>query len=125
MEMILVSVISFILGGLVTAKNSKFNEDYIKLKSKIELTENMQEIIKRDFVQIANEAIKREQEDLRKQNKEALEEKISPLTKELGEFKEKVELFNLKAIENTTKIVEQISNLEKNNNTNKNIIAKI
>ena len=33
----------------------------------------------------------------------------------LGEFKEKVELFNIKGVENTTKIVEQISNLEKNN----------
>ena len=38
-----------------------------------------------------------------------------PLTKELGEFKQKVEHFNLKGVENTTKIVEQIGNLEKNN----------
>ena len=75
----------------------------------------MQEIIKRDFVQLANETIKNEQEDLRKQNRETLEEKILPLTKELGEFKQKVESFNLKGVENTTKIVEQITNLEKNN----------
>ena len=52
---------------------------------------------------------------MRKQNRESLEEKIAPLTKELDDFKQKVELFNLKGVENTTKIVEQISNLEKNN----------
>lgn len=52
---------------------------------------------------------------MRKQNRETLEEKILPLTKELGEFKAKVERFNLAGVENTTKIVEQIGNLEKNN----------
>lgn len=124
--MILISLISFSLGVLITAlvmqtlfgkKNLKFQEEYVKLKAKTEAIDNLQEIIKRDFVQIANETIKNEQEDLRKQNRETLEEKILPLTKELGEFKEKIEHFNLKGVENTTKIVEQITNLEKNNKT--------
>jgi len=95
---------------LISAK-----EDFVSLKSKFEAFESMQEIIKRDFVQLANETIKNEQEDLRKQNREALEEKILPLTKELGEFKKKVEDFNLKGVENTTQIRDQIANLEKNN----------
>lgn len=124
--MILISLISFSLGVLITAlvmqtlfgkKNLKFQEEYVKLKAKTEAIDNLQEIIKRDFVQIANETIKNEQEDLRKQNRETLEEKILPLTKELGEFKEKIEHFNLKGVENTTKIVEQITNLERNNKT--------
>lgn len=122
--MILTAIISFILGMLIstailvvifTNKSSKLNESYLQLKAKLEANNNLQEIIKRDFVEIATETIKKEQEDLRKQNREALEEKISPLTKELTVFKEKVEHFNLKGVENTTKIVEQISNLEKNN----------
>lgn len=122
--MILTASISFVLGALVaslvtyivfTKNNSSNKEEIIKLKTRLETSENLQEIIKRDFVQIANETIKNEQEDLRKQNRETLEEKILPLTKELGEFKEKVEHFNLKGVENTTKIVEQITNLEKNN----------
>lgn len=122
--MILTASISFVLGALVaslvtyivfTKNNSSNKEELIKLKTRLETSENLQEIIKRDFVQIANETIKNEQEDLRKQNRETLEEKILPLTKELGEFKEKVEHFNLKGVENTTKIVEQITNLEKNN----------
>ena len=109
-----------ILAGLILhllySKNIMvLKEENIKLRTKIETSESLQDIIKRDFVQLANETIKNEQEDLRKQNRESLEEKILPLTKELGEFKEKVEHFNLKGVENTTKIVEQISNLEKNN----------
>lgn len=117
---ILIAVISFILGAFITyfaflKKEAVFKEEIIKLKAKIETSETLQDIIKRDFVQLANETIKHEQEDLRKQNRETLEEKLLPLTKELGEFKEKVEHFNLKGVENTTKIVEQIGNLEKNN----------
>lgn len=120
----LIAVVSFIFGALFSAlimyiifskNNNSAKEELIKLRAKIETSENLQEIIKRDFVQLANETIKNEQEDLRKQNRETLEEKILPLTKELGEFKEKVEHFNLRGVENTTKIVEQISNLEKNN----------
>lgn len=116
----LVTVISFILGVALTSvvsilKQASLKEELIKLRAKYETSENLQEIIKRDFVQLANETIKNEQEDLRKQNRETLEEKILPLTRELGEFKAKVEHFNLKGTENTTKIQEQIANLEKNN----------
>lgn len=117
-------IISFLLGAFIasivsyiifTKRESITKEELVKFKTKMETAENLQEIIKRDFVQIANETIKKEQEDLRKQNRETLEEKILPLTKELGEFKEKVERFNLSGVENTTKIVEQIGNLVKNN----------
>lgn len=122
--MLLTALLSFVTGSAISAlilylyfskKENSLKEDYIKLKAQMETSENLQEIIKRDFVQLANETIKNEQEDLRKQNRETLEEKILPLTKELGEFKQKVENFNLKGVENTTKIVEQITNLEKNN----------
>ena len=122
--MFLTASLSFAIGATISAlvlhiiytkKNSEMKEEVIKLKAKFETSESLQDIIKRDFVQLANETIKNEQEDLRKQNRETLEEKILPLTKELGEFKEKVEHFNLKGVENTTKIVEQITNLEKNN----------
>ena len=122
--LILTGVISFILGALIcgivlylffTKKQASVNEELIKLKTQMETTGSLQEIIKNDFVKLANETIKNEQEDLRKQNREALEEKILPLKNELGEFKNKVEKFNLAGVENTTKIVEQILNLEKNN----------
>ena len=75
----------------------------------------LKKIIKQDFVKIANDTIKTEQEDLRKQNREALEEKLLPLTKELGTFKEKVDKFNINGVENTVKIIDQLNILEKNN----------
>ena len=109
---ILASAVCYIV---FSKKNLSLKEEIITLSAKSKSTEELQEIIKRDFVQLANETIKNEQEDLRKQNRETLEEKILPLTKELGEFKAKVERFNLAGVENTTKIVEQIGNLEKNN----------
>ena len=104
----LVTIISFILGAALTSvvfilRQASLKEELIKLRAKCETSENLQEIIKRDFVQLANETIKNEQEDLRKQNRETLEEKILPLTRELGEFKAKVEHFNLKGTENTRK----------------------
>lgn len=117
-------IVSFFIGAVLSGmivywiqikKITTTREEFIKLQAKLESFEGLQEIIKRDFVQLANEAIKNEQEDLRKQNRESLEEKILPLTRELGDFKAKVEQFNLKGVENTTKIVEQITNLEKNN----------
>ncbi len=117
-------IISFLAGAVMsgmacyivyTRKNARVLEKLVRLQTAAETSSSLQEIIKRDFVQLANETIKREQEDLRKQNRETLEEKILPLTKELGEFKEKVEKFNISGVENTTKIVEQIGNLEKNN----------
>ena len=118
------AVLSFLVGILLASvafyvfyskKIQALKEELITISAKSKSTEELQEIIKRDFVQLANETIKNEQEDLRKQNRESLEEKILPLTKELGEFKAKVEKFNLAGVENTTKIVEQIGNLEKNN----------
>jgi len=124
MQILYVNILYFIIGAILSAiccylyfskKQLKMHEELITIKAKNDASENLKEIIKNDFVRLANETIKNEQEDLRKQNREALEEKIKPLEKELGEFKAKVEKFNLSGIENTTKIVEQIGNLEKNN----------
>ena len=95
------SIISFSIGvlfsGLVvhlihSKKHMNTREELVRLKTRIETSDNLQEIIKRDFVQLANETIKNEQEDLRKQNRETLEEKILPLTKELGEIRKKLNI---------------------------------
>jgi len=119
------SIVLAFLGGFLLSmvlsyayfshKDLKTKEELITLRAKAASLEDIQSIIKNDFVKLANETIKNEQEDLRKQNRESLEEKLLPLTKELGEFKQKVESFNLKGVENTTKIEEQIANLDKNN----------
>lgn len=124
-----VIVSAFFMYVFYTKKNSAMKDELITLKAQIKNSADIKEIIRNDFVSLANEVIKNEQEDLRKQNRETLEEKILPLTKELGEFKEKVEKFNVSGVENTTKIIEQINNLEKNNksieNETKNLVEAL
>ncbi len=118
------NLICFITGGFLTGivvcffaekKLSHIKEKYIKLKAQTKTSEEFRETIRQDFINLASETIKNEQEDLRKQNRESLEEKLFPLSKDLKEFREKLEKFNISGIENTTKIVEQIGALEKNN----------
>ena len=120
------NLISFLIGAFIATlittliflkKQTSEKEELIRLRAESKNYNSLEELIKQDFVRLANETIKQEQEDLRKQNREALEEKILPLKNELGEFKAKVEKFNLTGVENTTKIVEQILNLEKNSAT--------
>ena len=105
MDLINGYIVIFILGASFSALIS------------IILFSKMKNALSKDFAQIANTTIKNEQEDLRKQNREALEEKILPLTKQLNEFKDRVDKFNISGVENTTKIIEQIAVLEKNNKT--------
>lgn len=120
------NLISFLIGAFIATlittlifikKQTSEKEELIRLRTESKNYNSLQELIKQDFVRLANETIKQEQEDLRKQNREVLEEKILPLKAELGEFKSKVERFNLTGVENTTKIIEQILNLEKNSAT--------
>ena len=120
------NLISFLIGAFIATlittliflkKQTSEKEELIRLRAESKNYNSLEELIKQDFVRLANETIKQEQEDLRKQNREALEEKILPLKNELGEFKAKVEKFNLTGVENTTKIIEQILNLEKNSAT--------
>ena len=120
------NLISFLVGAFIATlittliflkKQTSEKEELIRLRAESKNYTSLAELIKQDFVRLANESIKQEQEDLRKQNREALEEKILPLKNELGEFKEKVEKLNITGVENTTKIVEQILNLEKNSAT--------
>jgi len=90
-------------------------EELIRVKTQLETFENLQKIIKSDFSEIARDTIKSEQEDLRKQHQEALDLKLAPLTKELGEFKNKVEEFNTTGVKNTAMLSEKLSTLEKSN----------
>lgn len=107
--------IGAILSGIIVKLYSDKNcqQELIEARTKLETYKTLEDMMKSDFSEIARETIKNEQEDLRKQHKEALELTLAPLTKELGEFKTKVENFNENGIKNTTSIIEKITNLEK------------
>lgn len=121
--MFLIASLSFITGAIISAlilhivhtkKNSEMKEDLIRLKAKFETSESLQDIIKRDFVQLANETIKNEQEDLRKQNREILDDKIKPLSEKLQEFQKQVIDFHKTGEVNKTEIIKEIENLRNN-----------
>ena len=122
--MLLIASASFLSGVILSAivvhllhirKSFAEKEELIRLRAAAEASDSVQEIVRRDFTRLANEIIKNEQEDLRKQNRESLEEKLIPLTRELSNFRQNIESFNLKETENTAKLSEQINNLERNN----------
>ena len=109
--------IGAILSGIIVKlySDNKNQKELTVVKTKLETYKTLEDMMKSDFSEIARETIKSEQEDLRKQHKESLELTLAPLTKELGEFKTKVENFNENGIKNTTSIIEKITNLEKSN----------
>lgn len=105
------AIISGIIVKLYSDKNNQ--QELIKVSTKLETYKTLEGMLKSDFSEIARESIRKEQEDIRKQHKEALEVTLAPLAKELGDFKTKVERFNENGIKNTTSIIEKITNLEK------------
>lgn len=82
-------------------------------KSKLDILNQLQEIVKKDFTEIANKVIKEEQSDLREQNREALDEKLKPIKEDFEKFREKVEEFNKQGECNTATLKEKIENLVK------------
>ena len=92
-----------------------YTDKIARYETKIKEIEDLKTVLKHEFVQIAAQTIKSEQEDLRKQNREVLDERVKPFESQLENFKNKIEEFTLSGVKNTTSIVEQIKNLEHNN----------
>lgn len=117
--MMILNILCFSIGAILSGiivklySDNKNQKELTVVKTKLETYKTLEDMMKSDFSEIARETIKNEQEDLRKQHKESLELTLAPLTKELGEFKTKVENFNENGIKNTTSIIEKITNLEK------------
>ena len=112
-------IVSFLAGAIISGIIVRLvsNSEIVRLKTKMDTMGNLSDLIKNDFVTLANETIKNEQEDLRKQNQEALEQKIQPLAKELTEFKNKVDNFNTSGEKNTEVLKVLIKSLEDKNDS--------
>lgn len=119
LEVMILNILCFSVGAILSGiivklySDKKSQEEVVRIKTKLETFESLQKLIKEDFSEIARNTIKSEQEDLRKQHQEALDLKLAPLAKELGEFKTKVENFNTTGEKNTAALIEKITNLEK------------
>lgn len=99
-------------------QNNELSEEIMNLKSensanktKLEILSQVQELVKKEFTEIANRVIKDEQSDLRAQNRETLEEKLKPIKENFEKFREKIEEFNKQGETNTATIKEKIENL--------------
>lgn len=97
----------------LTKNIQKLSEEAVSDKTKLKMLTELQELVKKDFTEIANKVIKEEQSDLREQNREALEEKLKPFRENFEQFKEKIEDFNKKGEINTTTIKERVDSLIK------------
>ena len=84
------------------------------------LLEDIQKLVKEDFTSIANRVIKEEQQDLRAQNKEVIEEKLKPLKEHFEQFKSKIEDFNKLEETNNATLKVQIENLIRESTNIKN-----
>ena len=123
MFQILSIIVTFICGLMVMflLKNkeiSKLEKENIQLlteknylKEQIKSLDDIQKLIKEDFTTIANKVIKDEQQDLRAQNKEVIEEKLKPLKENFEQFKAKIEDFNKLEETNNATLKVQIENL--------------
>lgn len=95
----------------IRKNNEKLKTELAGVQAQIRSAGEFQEMIKKDFSELANEVIKQEQKDLREQNKEALEEKFKPLKEDFEKFRQTVQAFNVQGVKQTTAITEQIKNL--------------
>ena len=84
------------------------------LQAQIKAQEDFRNLIKEDFSKLAVQTINEQQEDLRKQNREILDDKIKPLSEKLQEFQKQVNDFHKSGEVNKTEIIKEIENLRNN-----------
>lgn len=127
---IITSIISFVFGTLITYifcknKSQQETKNYIEtlnetkaelsaIKTQIKTQEELRNIIKEDFTSLATQTIDKQQEDLRKQNREIIDDKIKPLNEKLQEFQKQVADFHKTGEVNKTEIIKEIENLRNN-----------
>ena len=114
------ALLGIFLGSLITFFVMKLNfhkqENEINLlKSQIKNQEDLRSIIKEDFSKLASETINEQQADLRKQNREILDEKINPLNTTLENFKKQVADFQQNSAERKAEIITELNHLKENN----------
>ena len=124
------SVIGLIFGALITyifCKNKfqnemknlydDLNQTHAKLntlEAQTKTQEDFRNIIKEDFSKLAVQTINEQQEDLRKQNREILDDKLKPLNEKLQEFQKQVSDFHTTGEVNKKELLKEIENLKNN-----------
>lgn len=124
---ILAIILSFVLGFLAAFivlknKNNKLEIENVKLEEKLNSIlqnnkekENYTELIKKEFVNLANQALLEKNKVLDENNQKNLQNCLNPLKEKIKEFQEKVEEYNITGIKSTQSLKEQFEYLANQN----------
>lgn len=122
MNSYIIAAIAFCLGFVIgyflclILKNKLVIENKILKESKVS-HENIMELVKNEFTNLANNALIEKQKNLQEQNALALDDKLKPVMERIKEFQQKVEQYNEEGIKNNISLMKEFENLEKNNKT--------
>lgn len=123
----MVSVLAFAAGFLVSyvimkSKNGNLQIENIKLQEQIKALEassktkeEYSNLIKQEFVNLANQALIEKNKMLNESNQKNLEIYLNPLKEKMKEFQTKIEEYNITGIKNTQTLKEQIEYLTSQN----------
>lgn len=123
----IVSILAFCVGFFVAhfimkSKNNSLQIENIKLQEKIKTIndsiktkEEYSNLIKQEFVNLANQALVEKNKMLNESNQKNLEIYLNPLKEKMKEFQEKIEEYNITGIKNTQTLKEQIEYLTSQN----------
>jgi len=120
---VLIGVLAFALGFLAAfavlrGKTTKLEVENAKLEEKINsILQNNKEkedysnIIRQEFVNLANQALIEKNKVLEENNQKNLQTTLAPLKEKIKEFQSKIEEYNITGIKNTQSLKEQIEYL--------------
>ncbi len=126
-EIILTVILGFVLGFLIAFifqknKNGKLEIENVKLQEKLNSIlqnnkekEDYTELIKKEFVNLANQTLLEKNKVLDESNQKNLQNVLSPLKEKIKEFQEKIEEYNITGIKSTQSLKEQIEYLSNQN----------
>jgi len=99
----------------LAVENAKLQEKISSLSDKIQSKEDYSNLIKKEFVNLANQALIEKNKMLNDENQKNLETYLKPLKENLKDFQEKIEEYNITGIKNTQTLKEQIEYLSGQN----------
>lgn len=99
----------------LVVENAKLQEKINSMTDKIQSTEDYSTLIKKEFVNLANQALIEKNKMLDEENRKNLESFLKPLKENLKDFQTKIEEYNITGIKNTQTLKEQIEYLSGQN----------
>ena len=114
--------IAFILGLFIGffisfMLNRKLEIENKILKANKKTNEDILDLVKNEFVNMANSALIDKQKLLQEQNATALDEKIKPMIERIKDFQQKVEELKETGVKNNLSLMNEFELLKKNNQT--------